>query len=146
MTGVTSPKKWRQIHDVQGDQLSKIDEIINKYNAVIDKDTLSPPGSPTLGDRYLIRGTGSGDWSGKDNNIAEWGTRNLIDQWLYAVPFKGMLSYVNDEDKLYFYNGSAWINIDTYIAWKPVVLESTSDSSKFFVPAISMQINLPTPG
>lgn len=32
----------------------------------------SPPGSPSAGDRYCVAGSGSGAWSGKGGQLAEW--------------------------------------------------------------------------
>ncbi len=64
-----------------------------------DKDILTPPGSPAAGDRYLIKGVGTGAWTGKDNQIATWtGT-----VWEYTLPIEGMKVWVADEDATYLY-------------------------------------------
>lgn len=73
--------------------------------AVLDKDILTPPGSPTLGDRYLIRGTGAGGWAGKDNQIATWDGS----AWEYVTPTGGKIVWVADESVFYLYKGSSWI-------------------------------------
>ena len=41
-------------------------------DSVLDADILTPPGSPSSGDRYLINGVGLVGWAGKDDQIAEW--------------------------------------------------------------------------
>ena len=76
---------------------------LQKYEwqkAVIDKDILTPPGSPVAGDRYLINGVGTGAWAGQNYNIATWdGTA-----WIFAVKRVGMLVWVKDEAKRYSYD------------------------------------------
>ncbi len=80
---------------------------LQKYEfqkAVIDKDLLTPPGSPVAGDRYLINGVGAGAWSGQDDNIATWdGTA-----WIFATKREGMMTWVKDESKVYIYTGAVW--------------------------------------
>jgi hypothetical protein len=69
-----------------------------------DKDTLSPPGSPADGDCYVIAGTGTGGWSGKDQKIAF----RMSTGWLYITPIEGTTAYLQDEDAEYRYSGAAW--------------------------------------
>jgi hypothetical protein len=42
------------------------------YTPCIDINLSAPPVGPTTGDRYIVNPTGSGDWSGHDNDIATW--------------------------------------------------------------------------
>jgi len=76
---------------------------------VKDKDTLTPPGAPATGDRYLIQGTGLGGWAGKDYNIATW----IGDKWVFTAPTEGMHTWVDDENYVYIYDGSVWRRINT---------------------------------
>lgn len=81
--------------------LTRIDSVLN--NGVIDKDLTTPPGSPSTGDLYIVATTGTGDWSGHDEEIA------FFDQiWRFITPNEGLTLWVNDEDALYTYNGSSW--------------------------------------
>lgn len=69
---------------------------------VLDPTSLSP----SAGDRYLINGTGAGDWAGHDNEIAEWSGS----AWTYTSPTTGMGIGVDDEtDRVYVYSGSVWV-------------------------------------
>lgn len=80
---------------------------LQKYEyqkAVLDKDILTPPGSPVTGDRYLINGVGVGAWVGQDNNIATWDGA----AWIFAVKREGMMVWVKDENKIYLYDGTVW--------------------------------------
>ena len=45
----------------------------------------APPGSPNTGDRYVVTATASGDWTGKENQIAEWN----VSTWEFTVPNEG---------------------------------------------------------
>ncbi len=72
--------------------------------SVKDKDLTAPPGSPTLGDRYIVASPATGLWSGEEDSIAEWDG----DEWLFDAPAGGWAVWVDDEDELYVYNGSAW--------------------------------------
>lgn len=63
----------------------------------------APPASPVNGDRYII-GTGSGDWSGKNGQIAA----RVTGAWEYYAPAKGWLAWNENNDTLYVY-GTAWV-------------------------------------
>lgn len=78
---------------------------------VKDKDILTPPGAPAKGDRYLIKGTGAGGWAGKDNQIA-YCSNAVGPVWAYIIPTEGFVVWVDDENKLYKYDGSSWGIID----------------------------------
>jgi len=75
--------------------------------SVIDR-IVTPPGSPTVGDRYLIDttvGSPTGAWVGNGNSIAQWSGS----VWLYTVPTAGTFVSVDAEaDGLYLFGGSSW--------------------------------------
>lgn len=55
--------------------------------SVINTTTSSPPGSPAIGDSYLIlSGSPTGAWSGKSNNVAIW----FGNAWNFIAPYYGM--------------------------------------------------------
>ena len=72
---------------------------------VLDKDLTAPPSSPSNGDRYIVASGATGDWSGHDGEIA-WYENGV---WYFILKKEGMFVYVKDEDKLYYYNGSNWL-------------------------------------
>jgi Protein of unknown function (DUF2793) len=75
------------------------------YNSVLSATILTPPGSPTTGDRYLINGTGLLGWAGKDNQIAEWSGS----AWIYTVPTAGAhVSSDAESSVIYIFNGTSW--------------------------------------
>lgn len=82
--------------------LTRIDALLN--TGAIDRDLTSPPSNPTTGDLYIVAASpATGDWSGQENAIA------YFDQiWRFITPREGVALWVNDEDKLYRFNGTAW--------------------------------------
>jgi hypothetical protein len=72
---------------------------------VLDRDLSAPPVSPSAGDRYVVKATGSGAWSGHDNDIAEYGGAS----WTFTDPVDGMSVYVADETVSVIWNGTAWV-------------------------------------
>lgn len=74
-------------------------------DSVLDKDLTSAPGSPTTGDRYWI---GASGWSGLHaNTIAEYNGS----AWVYTTPTKGVAFVVEDENKMYWWDGSSLDNL-----------------------------------
>jgi len=72
------------------------------HEAVLDKDTLDPSGlTPSTGDRYWIGGTGAGDWSGHDYEIAQYNGSG----WNFEAVTDGDAAFVTDENVVYFYDG-----------------------------------------
>ncbi|MCP3685459.1 MAG: DUF2793 domain-containing protein [bacterium] len=78
----------------------------------------APPGSPVDGSRYLIIATATGDWAGKEDQIAQYdlGTTS----WIYTVPAVGTFTSADDEtDGIYYYGGS----------WTKKTFEATTAST-----------------
>jgi hypothetical protein len=73
--------------------------------AVDDDDLTAPPGSPAIGDSYLLPAAPTGAWSAYGKHIAVYTQRD----WVYIAPRTGMLVYVDDEDIYRRYNGTAWV-------------------------------------
>lgn len=79
---------------------------VEYQDSVKDKDLLTPPGSPTTGDRYIVAvGTGTGAWLNNNNKIAIWSGS----VWTFITPTTGMTCIVDDESKQYTYNGTSWV-------------------------------------
>lgn len=79
----------------------RIDALLN--TGVIDKDLSAPPGSPANGDLYIVGSSATGEWAGKEKQIAYY------DQtWKFIQPRAGITLWVADEDALYRYNGTNW--------------------------------------
>lgn len=101
--------------------------------AVLTKGVLTPPGSPVMGDRYLINGIGTGAWAGQNGNIAMWDGAT----WMFAVKVEGMIVWVKDEDKFYAYNGTVWSLIDLHAHSNKTLLDSYTQSEVNLADAVS---------
>lgn len=71
----------------------------------------APPVSPSDGDRYIVRATGTGAWAGKENHIMQWDS--LASAWTDITP--DIHSTLVVEGGSYFsgqritWNASAWV-------------------------------------
>lgn len=79
-----------------------IDNILQ--NGVIDKDLTTPPSNPNSNDIYIVGASATGTWSGKDNQLAFYDNG-----WRFIEAREGFTFWVNDENKLYSFDGSNWI-------------------------------------
>jgi len=76
--------------------------------SVIDKDLVTPPGGESVGDRYIIAGTG-GAWSvGTIDDIVEVVSIGPT-VWSFTTPFNGNITVVEDESISYIFNGTEWV-------------------------------------
>lgn len=80
--------------------------------SVLDKDLLTPPGSPATGDRYIVGqpgDTATGAWAGLEGKIVEWNGSS----WdVEPDPDEGTYSWVEDEDAAYVFNDNVFANGD----------------------------------
>ena len=77
---------------------------IEPQASVKNRTTTAVPSNPAMGDRYIIPSGAAGVWSGKTNQIAEY-----TSAWNYYSPAIGWTTYVDEEQKVYSWNGSAWV-------------------------------------
>ena len=98
-----------QKHVTHNEALRTLDAIVQL--GVLDRDLASPPASPADGDRYLVATGASGDWSGKENQIAVWQDGD----WTFLEPCPGWLCWVIDEYVLTVWNGTVWQDVDVAI-------------------------------
>jgi len=105
---------------------------------VLDKDLTAPPGGEAKGDRYIVGGSATGDWSGLDNHIVTYDGS----AWLDATPAEGWYVYVDDENALYRYTGAAWdIEDISAVESNIVTIETTASVLQTSVTAISSNVD-----
>ncbi|THF78018.1 DUF2793 domain-containing protein [Cohnella fermenti] len=110
--------KHRQINDsgTSATELWSAQKIRNeielaKHNiepqaSVKNQTTTTPPASGNAeGDRYIVPTGATGAWAGKQTQIAEWQSS----AWVYYTPDVGWTCYVDAEQKIYSWNGTAWV-------------------------------------
>lgn len=78
---------------------------IEPQASVKDQHLAAPPASPAEADRYIVPAGATGAWSGRTAQIAEFRSGT----WTFDTPAVGWTAYVDDEQKLYSWNGSAWV-------------------------------------
>lgn len=71
--------------------------------SVIDRDLNTPPASPATGDTYIIGPSPTGAWASNAGKIALYNAG-----WLILAPVEGWKTWIQDEDVLAVYTGSAW--------------------------------------
>lgn len=85
------------------DALEILDILVQ--TSVIDKDLSTPPVSPSDGDLYIVKLTGTGAWAGHDTDLAYYRSG-----WIFYNAFEGLTAWVKDEDVHYTFTGSSWVN------------------------------------
>lgn len=91
-----------QKHVTHNEALARLDVAVQL--AVIARDVTAPPASPAQGDRYLVPAGASGDWAGRDGEIAVYD----MNTWGFQAPVAGWVARVLSEDAQLRFDGSAW--------------------------------------
>lgn len=91
-----------QKHVTHNEALRDLDALVQL--SVLDRDLTAPPGSPLDGERYITGSSSTGEWSGKDEQIAAW----VDGAWSFHMQNEGWLAWVEDEDVLLVWDGTAW--------------------------------------
>jgi|GEM_PF-5949089 len=108
-SGISTAVDLSEIQIVQTAIANEIGLVGNAYfkydpnttYSVKDKDLTAPPSSPSIGDKYIVGASATEDWSGKDNQIAEYTSNGT---WTFTVPQDGDTAFVIDEQEKYSYD------------------------------------------
>jgi hypothetical protein len=92
-----------QKHVTHNEALALLDTLVQL--SVASRALTAPPASPVEGSRYIVKATGTGAFTGKENQIAQYSGGG----WVFFSPRTGWLAYVADESKLLAWDGSAWV-------------------------------------
>lgn len=77
---------------------------ITVQGRVIDRDLTAPPGSPAEGDAYIVAATATGDWVGKEDDIAYF----FGGIWKFITPNEGWEIWVTDEALRVLFLSGSW--------------------------------------
>ena len=91
-----------QKHVTHNDALRILDTLVQL--AVLDRDLTTPPGSPSEGQRWIVKTGATGAWAGHSNAVAAW----QDGAWQFSTPQTCWCVYVVDEGTLLVWNGAAW--------------------------------------
>jgi hypothetical protein len=94
-----------QKHVTHNEALRLLDTLVQL--AVLDRDLSAPPGSPNDGERWIVGPSPTGAWAGHAGDIAAW----QDDAWQFAVPKKGWIAHIEDENARLAWDGSQWMPI-----------------------------------
>lgn len=78
-----------------------LDNLVN--NGVKDKDLTIPPENPSQNDLYIVGVGASGEWEGKDNQLAFYDNG-----WRFCQAKQGTKYWVIDENCIYVFNITTW--------------------------------------
>lgn len=78
------------------------------FYVVADKDLTAPPGSCADGAVYIVAAAPTGAWSGQAKAVAQAVGTNAANGWYFRTPEEGVFAWVQDENLLYYYDGSGW--------------------------------------
>jgi hypothetical protein len=91
-----------QKHVTHNEALRLLDIIVQL--AVISRSETSPPATPTLGDRFIVRAPATGAWAGQATRLAFYGEAG----WEFVQPLAGWQAFVRDTGELVAFDGAAW--------------------------------------
>lgn len=94
----SSTNAFATINDLTATVITDLDPVINQQN--------TPPGGPSIGDRYLVDTVPTGAWVGNANSVAEWDGL----AWVYTVPVLDNVVYVTNTLTTLRWNGSVWVS------------------------------------
>ncbi|HEY3281386.1 MAG TPA: DUF2793 domain-containing protein [Armatimonadota bacterium] len=95
--------------------------------SVLDKDLSTPPGTPAVGQRYIVWPTGTGAWATHDNAIAEWSGAAWTFTPASGAQTTNLALLVGDEAKSYVFNGTAWVSFGGAVAHADVTGPDVGD-------------------
>lgn len=80
-------------------------QIEGRLVRALSKSVAVPPSSPAEGASYIVAAGATSAWSGQASKIAHF----FGGAWKFWQPIEGVRLWVNDEDKVYAWDGSAWV-------------------------------------
>lgn len=91
-----------QKHVTANEALLVLDVV--SHVSVINMTTTSPPGSPSVGDAYIVASTGSGAWVGLDGDLVFWdGTT-----WIHVTTSAGFKIVDASTGRQWIHDGTAF--------------------------------------
>jgi len=88
--------------------------------SVLTQSLSTPPVAPADNARYIVAAGGTGAWSGKDEQIAEWIPASIGGSgWEFTIPDEGTATWVEDVNIAYVYNDAypagTWVKLASIV-------------------------------
>lgn len=87
---------------MHNEALLLIDALL--HGRVESADLSVPPGTPAVGQCWIVAGGAGGEWSGQDGAIALWSEGG----WRFVPPRAGLCMTVADRNHGFFHDGAEW--------------------------------------
>lgn len=97
-----------QKHVTHNEALSRLDALVQI--AVIDVSVTDPPSEPGEGDRYIVPGAATGDWSGHETELAAY----IDGAWAFFAPADGWIVFDIAGAALLVFETDAWKPVGTF--------------------------------
>ncbi|MEM9733856.1 MAG: DUF2793 domain-containing protein [Pseudomonadota bacterium] len=91
-----------QKHVTHNEAIRTLDAVVQI--SVSSRAMAEPDANPAEGDRYLVPAGATGDFSGQDHALAAYQDEG----WIFRQPQNGWLAWVEDENLLAVFDGTAW--------------------------------------
>src|ERR1700730_1659818 len=104
MNYIASSQAQKEI--THNDALNDLDFLAQA--SAIDHTLATPPSSPGTGDTYIIAASPTGAWTGFANGVAAY-----YGGWKIKTPVTGWLAWTRNDNRVLYYNGSAWALLTT---------------------------------
>jgi len=85
--------------------MALLDQLVQV--AVKSRSTTTPPGSPAVGDVYVVAPSATGAWSGKAGKLATY----IDGSWSFLTPHDGWLVWVLDTGEIAVCASGAWSSV-----------------------------------
>jgi len=91
-----------QKHVTHNEALDALDVLVQL--TVLDRHLPEPPSEPEEGDRYIVASPATGDWLGREGEIAA----RQGGVWSFLAPGEGWRSFVTDEATACIFSAGTW--------------------------------------
>ncbi|MEJ8473964.1 DUF2793 domain-containing protein [Roseibium algae] len=112
-----------QKHVTHNEALVRLDALAHLN--LLSRSLAEPPPAPVdghaEGSAYLVAGSASGDWSGREGDIALW----LSGAWQFQAVFTGLVAFVADEEALIVTVDGVWRDVGPLLGPDRMVAQSS---------------------
>lgn len=137
MATALGPKLGLLVHAALGDEhYDELTALLRAIDAllqcnVIAHTEVTPPGSPSDGDCYIVGADATGDWATRDNEIARWSA--VVSAWEFYEPAPGWIAWSNEAGgHLKFIGASGWVSLSAEPETAPTGFEVAGGSAVLF--------------
>ncbi len=134
VNGVTVSPGSGSVDDVIGFSSTTTSLVPMKVSIWRDKvyknsTTTTPPASPAEGDKYVVGTGATGEWAGKDGQLAGWSNS----KWNFLAPATGVIYYDQGTSAWMQYDGTSWVALGDTFALRTITREKLTAARTYYV-------------